>query len=162
MSAWAEVDALKRDYFKTARGVTRRRMERSADSTWHARIEAKCYRYTLVSGEVREWQQHQLAHAHDWRRVGVVGACAVVNGVLPALVGEHANRLTQDFRRINCDQCRIVLDRLIESGEWFVDVVGRNLTLKRRVDTPKPLYMRCALCGGNRETCGHFVGSGAL
>ncbi len=24
------------------------------------------------------------------------------------------------------------------------------------------IHARCAMCGGNRETCGHFVGGGAL
>lgn len=164
VSAWGEVDELKRSYFKTLRGTTKARYDRSLGSTWHARIVAKCYRYTTTAGEVREWQQHQLAHAHDWRRVEIVGACVETSGPLPALVGARANRLTQNISKLDCAACRVALDGLLERGVMAVDEKGRFHPVD---DKLPPIYemsasARCALCGKNRETCGHFIGGGAF
>lgn len=159
---WAEMDALKRKYFPSARGQTRARMEKSADSTWHARIEKKCYRYTTLAGDVRHWEQHQLAHAHDWRRVEIVAACVVANGPLPALDGDKANRLTQQFGKVNCKTCRTVLDIMLTRGEIDINDKKRTLPFVVKADPFPPLYQRCGMCGKNRETCGHFVGGGAL
>lgn len=159
MSAWAEIDAL-----KNARppGKRVRWDVGSLTSNWHLRVATACYRYTTKDGEVREWGQHDLARARDWKRVGIVGACVDVLGVLPAFVGEHANRLTQLRKKLTCTACLVAMDAGLEAGALVFDEKQKRIEPLRVLKRPAPLFDRCRMCGGNREVCGHFVGGGAL
>ena len=94
---------------------------------WHARTTLRAWRYLTKAGEVREWLQHQLAHAHNFERVSMISACSEFLGKppLPAIDGATVNHLTQSLLRVTCMDCRVALDRLLGVGRLKVDERAR-------------------------------------
>lgn len=165
MSAWRDVDTWRDEHNPSMRRNALQQLARKEEHVWHARVVQRAWLYRTKAGEEREWLQHQLSHAHNLERVSLRALCSRLVGPIPMLDKGTSNHLTQKLGRVTCSSCKVLLDFEAETGRLEVD---RSTTRFRLKDDPTPLAPRddrgerCLICKGRIETCGHFVGAGAL